>query len=102
MLEPGEIHGADCGPGWDVVQALVEHVGPFVQRLATEAVPRLDSDSPTWPLLERALQLRRLGSVTVLEVLRLLGASADDWLVPLLPHPAVRAGVVLPGLLGAY
>jgi phytoene dehydrogenase-like protein len=102
MLEPGELRGAECAHGWDEIQAVLDHVGTFVRRLASEPVPRLDPDAPAWPLLERAIQLRRLGASTVVDVMRVLGASADAWLLPWLPHPAVRAGVMLPGLLGAY
>jgi phytoene dehydrogenase-like protein len=102
LLEPGELLAAGCGPGWEQLQSFVEQVGPFLRRLASEPVPRLDAHAPAWPLLERAVQLRRLGQANVLELLRLVGASADDWLTPLLPDPRVRAAVALPGLLYAF
>jgi len=102
LVEPGELEAVGCGRGWRHLGALVERLAPFVQRLAREPVPRLDPDAPLWPLLERAVALRRLGADTLGELLRVLGGSAEEWLLPLFPDARVRAGLMLPGLAWGF
>jgi len=102
LVEPAELEAVGCGAGWRHLGALVERIAPFVQRLVRDPVPRLDPDAPLWPLLERAVALRRLGADTLGELVHVLGASAEAWLLPLFPDPRVRAGLMLPGLAWGY
>lgn len=102
LLEPRELEAVGCGEGWRRLTTFVERVSPFVQRLAREPVPRLDPDAPLWPLVERAVALRRLRADALGELFRVLGASAEDWLRSSFPDPCVRACLMLPGLAWGY
>jgi phytoene dehydrogenase-like protein len=96
---------ADLGDqveSWRRYRAFLDVVRPFVASLLDNPAPEVGEEAKLWPLLKRAMGLRRLGERDMLELLRVGPSCADDFVSEYFSDPVLRAMVVAPALWGAW
>jgi len=104
-LGSGLITGPDGGTvptnEWQAFRSFLGRMLPFLGQRFLEPAPQIDSAAPLMPLARPALELRKLGP-DMLELLRLLPTSIEDFLAEHFTDPAVRAALAWPALFGAW
>lgn len=81
-----------AGPG---IASLMDHPAP--------AITRTNGARALWPLLRTLIGARRaLTNAVILDLLRILPESGENWLAEHVADPQLRAAVLLPALFGAY
>ena len=100
-LQTGPDGGTVPHDEWKAFQLFLARVLPFLRQRFLEPAPRIDAAAPLMPLARPALELRKLGT-DMLELLRLLPTSIDDFLAEHFSSPEVRAALAWPALFGAW
>ncbi|MEQ1501750.1 MAG: NAD(P)/FAD-dependent oxidoreductase, partial [Myxococcota bacterium] len=88
--------------GYAAWRGFIDSVRPIVGALIDVPAPRLGQDAPLMPLLDQAFRLRRRGADALLELARVAVMSADDWVGESIGHERLRAGLILPALIGSW
>jgi phytoene dehydrogenase-like protein len=98
----GELLVVSDDAGYKRWRSFVDDARPTVADLLDAPTPRVGRDASAMPLIEQAFRLRRRGAASMLELLRAVVMSADDWLGEFVGHPRLKAGLALGGLNGAF
>ena len=80
----------------------LDEIRPFVLSLLDAEAPHVAADAALWPLLKPAMGFRKLGSETMMELLRVAPTCAADFLGEHTDDPVVAASLALPGLLSTW
>jgi phytoene dehydrogenase-like protein len=101
---PGRIAGVDSPEeqgGW---HAWIEKVAPVIEAFLDEPPVELlhPERAPLGSLLHRALELRRLGRESMMELLRVPPMALADWLNESFDDEAAMAALAVPALIGTW
>lgn len=79
------------------LRSFCRRLAPVISGVMTSPAPRKGLKA-----VATALKVRRLGRADLLELMRLLPTSAADWLTDTFEDEALRAGLAMPALIGAW